>query len=69
MCSYLLVQQIILPIAGMQVEVSVLSRDLVPHGMLKGMVVNKRHCKKSSEEEQRKQQVVGSDNSNTPLAL
>ena len=37
---YLLIQQVVLPITCVQVEASVLTRNLVPHGVFKGAVVN-----------------------------
>ena len=40
---YLLIRWVMLPITGVQVEVSILTRDLVPHGAFEGVVVNKRH--------------------------
>ena len=45
MVCYLLVRRVILPITGVKVEVSILSRDLVSHGMLEGAVVDQRHCR------------------------
>ena len=41
---YLLIQQVVLSITSVEVEVSVLPRNLVSHGMLKGAVVDERHC-------------------------
>ena len=43
-CSYLLIRWVVLPITGMQVEVSILSRKTVSHGMLKDTAVDERHC-------------------------
>ena len=43
---YLLIGQVVLPITGVEVEPSVFLRDLVSHGMLKGAVVDQRHCRK-----------------------
>ena len=42
---YLLVQGVVLPVAGVKVELSVLTRDLMSHGAFKGVVVNQRHSK------------------------
>ena len=41
--SYLLIRWVVLPITGMKVEASVLLRNLVPHRMFEGMVVDQRH--------------------------
>ena len=43
MTTYLLVRRVVLPVTCVQVKMSVLMRDLVPHGTLKGMVVDQRH--------------------------
>ena len=43
MTPYLLVRRVVLPIACVQVKMSILTRDLVPHGTLKGTVVDQRH--------------------------
>ena len=40
---YLLIRRVMLPIACVQVEVSILTRNLVPHGVFEGSVVDKRH--------------------------
>ena len=48
---YLLIQQVMLPIACVQVEAGVLMRNLVPHGAFEGAVVDKRHGKSIRLEE------------------
>ena len=42
---YLLIRQVMLAIASMEVESSILPRDLVPHGAFESTVVDKRHSK------------------------
>ena len=42
---YLLIRQVMLTVASMEVESSILLRDLVPHGVFKGAVIDKRHSK------------------------
>ena len=42
---YLLIWQVMLPIARVKVKTSILPRDLVPHGVFEGAVINQRHCK------------------------
>ena len=42
---YLLIRQVMLPIAHVKVKTSILLRDLVPHGAFKGAVINQGHCK------------------------
>ena len=41
---YLLIRQVVLPIASVHVESSILLRDLMPHVMFKCVVVNQGHC-------------------------
>ena len=43
MVCYLLIQWVVLPIASVEVEVSILPRNLVSHGTLEGVVVNQRY--------------------------
>ena len=45
MMPYLLIRRVVLPIAGVHVEASVLTRNLVPHGTFEGAVVDERHSK------------------------
>ena len=45
MVHYLLIRQVVLPIAGVEVETDILLRNLVPHGAFKSTVVDKRHCR------------------------
>ena len=42
---YLLIRQVVLPIARVKVETSILPRNLVPHGVFKGVIVDKRHSR------------------------
>ena len=42
---YLLIRWVVLPITCVQVEASILTRNLVPHGAFESTVVNKKHCK------------------------
>ena len=37
---YLLIQQVVLPITCVQMEASILTRNLVPHGAFEGPVVD-----------------------------
>ena len=41
---YLLIQQVMLSIAGMHMESSIFTRDLVPHGVFESVAVDQRHC-------------------------
>ena len=41
---YLLILQVMLSITSVEMETSILPRDLVPHGAFKGTAVNQRHC-------------------------
>ena len=43
MMPYLLIQWVMLAIACVQVEASILTRNLMPHGAFKGVVVDKRY--------------------------
>ena len=40
---YLLIGRVMLAVASVEMESSILLRDLVSHGMFKGMVVDERH--------------------------
>ena len=60
---YLLIQWVVLPITCVQVEASILTRNLVPHGVFKGAVVNQGHCR------WRKKSVIGAGLWSAPLGL
>ena len=69
MVHYLLIQWVMLPIASVEVEVSILAGNLVSHGTFKGAVIDQRHHWQKMVRLGGNKQVVGSNDSNIPSVL